>query len=226
MKAQPLLDAASAQILGFDWLRDAVAPVSPYGERCFETIAPFAAGEELAAASRGRRIARIAAVLDSDRLDAVRGALGELPDAASAIARASMGDVLDDPSFLELRRFCETIARIDVWLGQCDAFSQLCNTGVRAVGVALDAGRRMEMGFYLADEFDSALGPARARLTQAQAELDTARGREFDRAARELGREEIATDEFIVMRADLRGPLPAGIRVVREAPTYVLCDLE
>lgn len=40
-----------------------------------------------------------------------------------------------------------------------------------------------------------------------------------------LGREAIESDEFIVMRDDFRGGLPAGIRVVREAPTYLLCEI-
>jgi DNA mismatch repair protein MutS2 len=37
---------------------------------------------------------------------------------------------------------------------------------------------------------------------------------------------EISQPEFIVMRDDLRGPLPPGVRVVRETPSYLLCELD
>ncbi len=86
-------------------------------------------------------------------------------------------------------------------------------------------GRIARIEFYLADAFDESLAAARRELMQAQAELDAARGRESERAARELGRAELG-EEFIVMRAEHSGPLPQGVRVMREAPTYFLCTLE
>ena len=51
MNPAPLLDAATARVLGFDWLATAVAPVSPYGQRRFAELRPFAPGEEDAAAA-------------------------------------------------------------------------------------------------------------------------------------------------------------------------------
>jgi hypothetical protein len=45
------------------------------------------------------------------------------------------------------------------------------------------------------------------------------------RVAAALGREAIESDEFIVMREDLRGALPDGVSVVREAPAYLLCEI-
>lgn len=226
MKAVELLDAASAAVLGFEWLAKAVSPVSPYGERHFEVLRPFGAGDEALAESRAKSIGAIAAELDAERLEAVRAALGDLPDAAGAIARASMGDVLDDPNFLELRRFCATIERIDGLLAGRTSCSQISNEAVRAVDGALAIGDAGGSGFYLADAFDAELQRARERLAREQAELDAARGRESARTARELGRDEIAGDEFIVMRAELHGVLPSGVRVLREAPTYLLCALE
>jgi DNA mismatch repair protein MutS2 len=227
VKAHRLLDAGSAQVLGFEWLRNAVAPVSPYGERLFSELRPFATGEEAAAEARAKLIAATAAALDADHLEAVRAALADMPDAAAAIARASIGDVLDDPNFLELRRFCASIDHIDELLAGLTERSSIANEAVRRVGDALATGRRDEAGFYLADEFDVKLKALRDRLAREQAELDAARGREIERAARALGRDEIAGNEFIVMRAEIQGgTLPAGVRVVREAPTYLLCELE
>lgn len=43
--------------------------------------------------------------------------------------------------------------------------------------------------------------------------------------AEALGREAIESDEFIAMRDELHGALPNRIRVVREAPTYLLCEI-
>jgi DNA mismatch repair protein MutS2 len=226
VKAFELLDAASAQILGFEWLTRAVAPVSPYGERVFSELRPFGAGEEEKAEARAKAIAAVAAALDGDRLEAVRAALGNLPDAAGAIARASMGDILDDLNFLELRRFCTTIEHVDELLADLASRPRIANDAVRTLGDAFAVGGREELGFYLSDAFDAELEIARERSAREQAELDAARGREKDRAARELGRDEIAADEFIVMRSDLHGSLPAGVRAVREAPTYLLCALE
>jgi hypothetical protein len=46
------------------------------------------------------------------------------------------------------------------------------------------------------------------------------------RIATALGREAIESDEFIVLRSELHGgPLPEGVRVVQEAPTYLLCEV-
>ncbi len=225
MKPQPLLDAVSADVLGFEWLARAIAPASPYGDRAFSELRPFGVGEEAEAQSRAQRIAEFATRVAA-RLEAIRAEFVELPDATSAIARASMGDVLADPSFLELRRFCATVERIDDLIADSSAQSALSNDAVSAVGAALAVGQVEDDRFYLADAFDASLATARANLARAQAELDAVRGRECAQVALELGREELGSDEFIVMRAELRGALPAGVRVQREAPTYLLCALD
>ncbi len=225
MKASDLLDAESARVLGFDWLVKTLAPVSPYGERSFAQLRPFNVGEEGDAESRANAIAALAATLETDLIEAARAALGDLPDATGAIARASMGDILDDPNFLELRRFCTTIELVDELLADLPARGPIANDAVGTVGKRLALGGREELGFYLADAFDVELQKTRRRLARAQAELDAARGRERERAAHQLHRAEIAADEFIVMRSERSGPLPEGIRVVREAPTYLLCEL-
>ena len=226
MKVVELLDTASAHVVGFEWLAKAVAPVSPYGERHFDMLRPFAAGDEVLAEARAKSVAAIAAGLTTEQLEVVRAVLDDLPDATGAIARASMGDILDDPNFLELLRFCTAIGRIDELFADCGTCAPIGNEAVRAVDAALATGSAYESGFYLADAFEADLQSARERLAREQAELDAARGRESARAARELGRDEIASDEFIVMRAELHGSLPSGVRVLREAPTYLLCALE
>lgn len=226
MKSGDLLDAASAHVIGLEWLTKAVAPVSPYGDRAFSELLPFQAGREAAAQERAQRIATAAAALDAERLGVIRAALAQLPDAAGAVARASMGDRLDDPQFLELQRFCAIADRVENLLEPWRERETIANDGVRAVAAALAAGNRKDLGFYLADAFDAALKRAREEFERAQAQLDSARSAEREEAARALRRDDIPGDEFIVMRDDVPGALPGGIRVLRESPTYRLCMLE
>jgi len=221
-----MLDAASAAALGTDWLEAAVAPVSPYGERLFARRAPFVPGREAEAQESAERVAAVAQQLDPERLDAVRGVLAASPDVASVVARASLGETLDDPSLLELLRFCEAIERVDALLAAEAIFGPIGSEAVGALAGALAPGKRGPRGFYLAEGFDPALGQARGALAAAQAELESARGRQAERISAELGRDLAGADEFILMRADMPAALPAGVRVVREAATYLLCALE
>jgi MutS domain V len=224
MKAEPLCDAPTAQALACHWLVEAVRPAGAYGDRLFETLRPYAPGRERDAQARAARIARIAASVDRARLDAVRDVLRGTPDVAATIARASMGDVLGDPSFLELLRFGDALESIDESARAILGRSVLAG-GVVATRRALEAGRSGKFGFYLSDAFDGRLASARAELSGEQAALDAARGRAAAAAGSRLGRDDLG-DEFIVMRDDVRGPLPPGVRVLREAPTYFLCALD
>jgi DNA mismatch repair protein MutS2 len=225
VKTGSLVDVASAHALGWDWLRAAVAPVSPYGERRYERIEPFTPGAESIAQAHAERIARIAGALDAAQLDAAREVLRHVPDAGAAIARASMGDALDDANLLELQRFFDACERLDTLTRVCSDLPKTVNEALAQCARALERGRAGKFGFYLDDGFDRALAATRAALAQAQAEYDAARGRASAVVAAALGRE-ISAPEFIVMRADLPHALPAGVRVVREAPTYLLCELD
>jgi DNA mismatch repair protein MutS2 len=226
VRAGFLLDASSAQMLGFAWLREAVAPVSEYGERLFAQIEPFGPGEEMPARERALRIAGVAAAADERCLDAVRNVLRNAPDVFSAIARASMDDVLTDVHFFELQRLNDALVRVDELLDGVPGVPEAQNDGSRAVAEALEAGRAGKFGFYLADAFDDALTVARANLFRTQAEYDAALGRAVQRVAVQLGRDDLGSGEFIVMRSDAPEALPLGVRVIREAPTYFLCELE
>ncbi len=225
MKADGLLDDVSARALEFRWLRNALAPASPYGERAFDRCVPFTPGEEAQAQARAQRIAAIASALTPETLDAMREVFRNVPDAATAIARASMGDALSDANLLELQRFFDACVRIDTLSSGADALPKIASAAVLETARRLELGRAGKFGFYLADNFDPSLGRARAALAQAQAEYDAVRGRASAEIAKRLGRE-IEGSEFIVMRSDLNGALPAGVRVVREAPTYLLCEVE
>ncbi len=215
MRAARLLDAQSAELLGFKWLVTAVAPLSPYGARLFAGIEPFAPGQEAAAQARASQIARGAAQLSRERVAEMSAALDAVADVSGAVARASLGETLEDADLLELRRFCEALERLD-----------LSAAATRALGELLAIGRTAGAEFYLADAFDEELAAKRAELARTQAGLDAVLGRERAAVAAALHRDDVPGDEFIVMRAELAGSLPQGVRVVREAPTYLLCALE
>ncbi|MBV9270864.1 MAG: hypothetical protein JO165_07215, partial [Candidatus Eremiobacteraeota bacterium] len=226
MNFEGIVDPLTRSALRLQWLEAALEPVSEYGRRCASAISPFQLGEEAQAQAQAREIVRTAQLLDASCIDAIRDALRYAPDATAAIARAGMGDVLSDANLLELQRFLDVAARIEA-LVDVEGLSLACNnTGSTYVARLLERGRAGKFGFYLADAFDARLADVRARAAQAQAEFDAVRGRLAARVAHALRRDEISASEFIVMRDGLDGSLPPEVRVVREAPTYLLCELE
>ncbi|HEY5340801.1 MAG TPA: hypothetical protein VIK27_07225, partial [Candidatus Aquilonibacter sp.] len=80
MKRGRLLDDVTAQSLDVAWLREALAPVSPYGARRFASIEPFVPGEEARAQAQAECIVRVAGALDAQRLDAARDVARRVPD--------------------------------------------------------------------------------------------------------------------------------------------------
>lgn len=226
MRLGTLVDERSAERFGFPWLVEALAPLSPYGARRFAELRPFRLGDEVRAQERAARLAAAAAAIDETRVAAARAILISVPDVASAVARAAIGGVLDDPDLLELLRFCDALAELDRVVAETAPLPALANDATRAVGAALEPGRGDRNAFYLDDAFDPDLAVARERYRRESVELETMRHRARAAAARALEREEIGGDEFIVMRANLRATLPEGVRVVREAPTYLLCAME
>ena len=223
MNLGALCEPRAASSIGWEWLRAELEPLSDYGDRVFSKIHPFLPGEEQQAAQRAALITALDEAITAQHLDAMRELLRTVPDASSAFARASMGDALTDVQFLELQRFCDTLARMHAAAAQTPLPRiDPCE----AVARALERGRAGSFGFYLSDDYDAQFATARAQLAAAQAEYDAARGRLTAKIAQQLGRAEPAGDEFIVMRDELRGPLPESIHVIREAPTYLLCAVE
>jgi len=216
MRFGEIVDATTASALQTAWLYSQLQPVSEFGRRMYAEVAPYRPGQEQQAQTRSQDIADLARTLRPDQIDAMRDALRSSPDPLPAISRASMGDVLEDANLLELLRFLDAAKRTQPALvADC----------VNALAASLEIGRAGKFAFYLSEKFDDDLAAARSAADRVQAEYDSARGRLAERIAKELGREEIAGGEFIVMR-DAVQTLPRGIRIVREAPTYFLCELE
>jgi hypothetical protein len=216
VKFARIVDAVTASALDTAWLYHALEPASAFGRRAFEGLEPYRPGEEAIACARAAHIARLAQEHTAERLDAMREAMRTSPDPLPAIARASMGETLDDANLLELLRFLDAAKRVEtVPFG--DALARVLRT--------LEPGRAGKFGFYLSDDLSAALAKAREHADRAQAAYDAARGRLAQRAGALLGRDDVGSGEFIVMR-DAAAVLPKDVRIVREAPTYFLCELE
>lgn len=216
MKFARIVDAVTATALDTAWLYRALEPGSAFGRRAFEMLEPFRPGQEGLAFERAARIAQMARDYAPERIDAMREALHGSPDPLPAIARASMDETLDDPHLLELLRFLDAAKRVEI-VPFGDALARVLR--------ALEPGRAGKFGFYLSDELSAALAKAREHADRAQAAYDGARGRLAQRAGAQLGRDDVGAGEFIVMR-DSATVLPKDVRIVREAPTYFLCELE
>lgn len=219
MRFAQIVDAATASALNVAWLHEELEPVSEFGRRAYARVAPFQPGQEREAAAHATEIDADARRFSPEQVDAMRDALRISPDPLPALSRAGMGDVLEDAQMLELLRFLDAAQRVEA------IAPQFFTPAAREAAQMLEAGRAGKFGFYLSEKFDDTLAAARERADAAQAEFESARGRLAQRVARELRRDDLGPGEFIVMR-DGAPHLPQGLRVVREAPTYFLCELE
>lgn len=219
-------NSETAGAIGADWLLAAIAPVGALGRAARERERAFGRGDEDAARALLARVGRLAREIPAPRLAELRSAIASAPDVGSALVRARNGGTLDDVDFFEVVRLLDALDDVG-GLTADDAF------GAHAVAradpelrCALDPGRTSGRTFYLADGFAPALRACRAEAERAQARYDATRSRALARVAAAFGRETVADEAFTVMRDALLAPLPEGVRVVHEAPTYVLCEVE
>ncbi len=217
MNFASVVDTITATALETAWLNAQLEPLSEPGRRAYDAFAPFRPGEELAASGRSYAVAETATRIEPREVDAMRDALRGMPDALPALSRAAMGATLEDANLLELLRFLDTAQRLSAHVALSEEAARVARL--------LETGRAGKFGFYLTEKFDAKLAAARADADRGQAEYDSVRGRLAARVAADLGRDEISTAEFIVMR-DAIAVLPQGVRVIREAPTYYLCELD
>jgi DNA mismatch repair protein MutS2 len=218
-------DAPAAAALGLDWLAAELAPASEFGRARRATERAFAPGDEDAAERAIGAVAGLAQAAVPETLGALYAALAGAPDPSSALARAIAGDVLSDVDFFELSRFLDAL-EVTQAIRREPAFAGV--PGPRAedsLRAALAAGRTSRGSFYLEAAFDPELAAARHEAVARQAAYDAVRSQLLERLAAALGFEHVRDGEFVVMRDRLSGPLPPGARVLREAPTYLLCEL-
>jgi DNA mismatch repair protein MutS2 len=213
---------ATALACGIDALRRAIAPGCGFGRAAAARSRVFGPGDEAAALAASRRAATLAAALPLERIERLRAEIAAAPDPSSALARAGAGEVLADADLHDLARFGDALAELAVF----DGVGGLeMPGGDSELEAALAAGRGSGGSFYLADAFAPELARTRGEAAAAQAAYDAARGTLAARAARRTGLAAIRDGEFVVMRDALPYPFPTELRVLREAPTYVLCEL-
>jgi hypothetical protein len=220
-----LWSAATGAQIGADWLAARIAPAGEFGRRARESEPPFRPGDERKARALLERVDRIAQTAPPATLGSLHGALAAAPDPNPIVARARAGAVLADVDFFELLRFFDALAEIGRLAAEGGFRKIPLGRPARELRSLLSGGRTPARAFYLASSFEPALERARGEAAAMQAAFDAARSRLAADVARQLGRETLAEGEFVVMRDTLDAPLPGGLRVLREAPTYLLCEL-
>lgn len=218
-------DTATGDAIGANWLLTAIAPGGAFGRAARERERPFRRGDESRARERIALVARVAHGLDEARLGALRGAIAAAPDPGAALVRAAANGVLGDVDFFELSRFLDALGDVAALLAGAPALGIEAPPGDDDLRAALAAGRTAVRTFYLDDGFDPALAAARGESARAQAAYDAARSRLSERIAHYAGVERVRDGEFVLMRDAVAEPLPPGLRVLREAPTYWLCEI-
>lgn len=224
---------ASGVAIGADWLLAAIAPAGTFGRRARSRERPFRRGDEIAARAALARVERLAHAVPATRLSALRTAIAQAPDLAAVFVRARSGETLADVDFFELGRLLDALAEVCTLAGDAAfaygagdaAFAHGAGDAAFALRAALAPGRTPSRTFYLADGFDAELAARRRASAAAQASYDGARSRLAARVCAYAGLESVRDGEFVLMRDAVPTPLPPEIRVVREAPTYVLCEI-
>ncbi len=211
-------DALTAERIGLTWLRAALEPAGAFGRRYDDATPPYAPGDEARAQAEITDVVALAELLDRDGVARLRAALRAVPEATPIVARARAGDALGDVDFYELGRFVDALAALarawDAAGGAAQRRPPKLDALRGALAPGLDAG-----GFYLADAFAPGLRAAREALAEAETAVD-ARREAIAARVREAAGVDPAGDEFVVLRDVYDGPLPDGVRVVRETPTY------
>lgn len=213
-----MADSTTAERIGLTWLRAAIEPVGAFGRRHDETIAPYAPGDETRALAEITGVVALARVLDLDGVARIRAALRAVPEPSPILARARAGDPLTDVDFYELGRFVDALAALARAWDAAGGAAERRPPTLEALHAILAPGRD-DGGFYLADAFGATLPAARGALAGAEAEIDARREAIAARVRAATGVDPIG-DEFVVLRDVYAGPLPDGVRVVRDAPTY------
>jgi hypothetical protein len=155
------LDVLTAERIGANWLRAALAPVSDFGRRAEDVARPFGPDDRAAALGRCTQIARLAESLRPDGMAHLRAALRRAPDPTGIISRATVGDPLSDVDFLELGRFADALENAaHAWDGAGGSAPERPPV-VPALRTLLGAGFDGAT-FYLADGFGGSLAEARA----------------------------------------------------------------
>jgi DNA mismatch repair protein MutS2 len=212
------VDAFTAERIGLDWLHEAVAPVGAFGRRHDESIALYGPGDEARAQAEICAVVALAAPLDGDGVARLRAALRAVPEPTPIVARVRVGDALSDVDFYELSRFVDALDALTRAWDAAGGGPDLRPPVLEGLRAALAPGRR-DGGFYLADAFGAGLQEARAALADAEANVEARRESIAARVRDAIGVDPVG-EEFVVLREVYDAPLPEGVRIVRETPTY------
>jgi hypothetical protein len=217
-------DEASAHAFGADWLLEELAPSGALGRAARERERAFRPGEEDRAREAIGGIGAAAASIDAAKLASVRAAIAAAPDPGFVLVQARTGGILGDVDLFDLARFLDALAELAP-LAEFAAFAAHVPADASELRSMLEPGRGAARSFYIADTFDAELASRRQAAASYDAAYDLARSKLAERIARRLGVERVRDGEFVVMRDAVSGPLPPEVRVLRETPAYLLCEI-
>ncbi|MBV9103669.1 MAG: hypothetical protein JO060_08760, partial [Candidatus Eremiobacteraeota bacterium] len=217
--------AACAAEIGADWLEQEIAPAGDFGRRAREREHVFVLGDEAQAREAIARVYAAAEDVPPETLAQLCEAVLACPDPGMALARVLGDATLTDADLFELSRFVDGLERVRNLMSNVALGGVAVPPWPQALALTLRDGRTPQRGFYLSDAFDPELSAARAEAAALRARFDAERTRLRERIAVYAGLEDVRDGEFVLMRERAPAPLPAEIRVLREAPTYWLCEV-
>ena len=217
--------AACAAEIGADWLEQEIAPAGDFGRRAREREHVFVLGDEAQAREAIARVYAAAEDVPPETLAQLCEAVLACPDPGMALARVLGDATLTDADLFELSRFVDGLERVRNLMTNAALAGIAMPPWPQALALTLRDGRTPQRGFYLSDAFDPELSAARAAAVALHARFDAERTRLRERIAVYAGLEDVRDGEFVLMRERAPAPLPAEIRVLREAPTYWLCEV-
>jgi len=216
---------ATGREIGAAWLDAMLAPVAELGRRARKRERFFVSGDETPARAAIGAVVRAAEALERDTVEGLRREIAAAPDPSVLLERAIAGDPLADTDFFELQRFVDVVRAVRDLAGNVSPGLVDIPEALEDLETALAPGRTPARSFFLADGFDPELARTRGEAAFRREAFDAARSALGARVARALGLEHIREGEFIIMRDRVGGAVPEGVRVIREAPTYYLCEL-
>ncbi len=211
-------DQLTAERIGLDWLREALAPVGAFGRHVDDATPPYVPGDEARALAEIVGAHALAVQLSRDGVDRLRAALRAVPEPGPILSRARAGDPLDDVDFYELGRFVDALGVLARAWDAAGGTAERRPPTLDELSVLLAPGRDGG-AFYLADAFGPGLAPARSALAAAEAAYEAQREAIAARVRETLGVDPTG-EEFVVLRDQYDGPLPSDVLLVRETPTY------
>jgi len=222
--ASTLTDEVTAEAIGARWLECVLEPASSFGRRARDRRRPFVPGEEEQARAAIAQVLWTAQRCTLEQAQGLRAALRAIPEPVDALTRAAAGSVLADLDLYDVLRFLDALHALRERMVACLP-EHLHPASFEPLRALLARGRTRAGGFYLDDGYSRELAEVRVACEGAREAYARERARLREAASNALGTAVRDDGEFAIARSDLMDGVPSGVRVVREAATYLVLEL-